>query len=373
MKLKTTLLICLTALFAYQVQGQCTGAQFQEVNGIAVIEAESVDGPGWAQRSSQSGFTGNGYNSYEGTNYFGSPGNNVVTYTVRINTPGTYRFQWRNKIGVLASSNASTEHNDSWLKFPDASDFYGQRGNSRIWPKGSGKSPNPEGASGGGWFKVYTNTINWSWSTQTSDFDPHQVFAVFNSPGVYRIQVSGRSNGHLIDRMVLHRTTISASSAQSLSRTQTNCGGGSPPPPPPPPPPPSGENNAPTVSITSPSNGQTFNAGSNITVQLNANDSDGSIAKHQIFVNNVLRDTDGSNYSAFTLTNAAAGSYAIRATVTDNDGATASATVNITVGSGTPPPPPPPPPSGGNSDPTVSITSPNNGQNFNAGSTVTVG
>ena len=371
MKLKTTLLICLTALFTYQIQAQCTGAQFQEVNGIAVIEAESVDGPGWAQRSSQSGFTGNGYNSYEGTNYFGSPGNNVVTYTVRINTPGTYRFQWRNKIGVLANSNPSTEHNDSWVKFPDASDFYGQRGNSRIYPGGSGKSPTPNGASSGGWFKVYTNTINWSWSTQTSDFDPHNVFAVFNSPGVYRIQVSGRSNGHLIDRMVLHRTSYSGN-PQNLGLAQTNCGGGSPPPPPPPPPP-SG-NNAPTVSITNPSNGQSFNIGSNITVGLSANDSDGSITKHQIFVNNVLVDTDGSNYSAYRMTNLAAGSYAIRATVTDNGGKTASATVNITVGGGgNPPPPPPPPPSGGNNAPTVSITNPNNGQNFNAGSTVTVG
>ena len=49
MKLTSTLFLCLTALFAYEIQAQCTGAQFQEVNGIAVIEAENgtlQTGPG---------------------------------------------------------------------------------------------------------------------------------------------------------------------------------------------------------------------------------------------------------------------------------------------------------------------------------------
>ena len=142
------------------------------------------------------------------------------------------------------------------------------------------KTPNPEGASGNGYFKVYTNTLGWNWATQTSDFDPHKVYAVFNSAGVYTIEVSGRSQGHFIDRMVLYKESqYSATAAQSLTRSQTTCDGSSNPPPPPPPPPPSGSNNAPTVSITNPNNGQNFNAGANITVGLNASDSDGSIVK----------------------------------------------------------------------------------------------
>jgi len=372
MKLKTTLFVFFATLFTYQAQAQCSGAQFQEVNGIAVIEAENGTRPSaWRRETAVSGATGGAYMAYRGSNSFGSPSSNVARYTVRINSPGTYRFIWRNRIGIIASSHANTEHNDSWLKI-NASNFYGQDGSSRVYPKGSGKTPNPEGASGNGYFKVYTNTLGWNWSTQTSDFDPHKVYAVFNSAGVYTIEVSGRSQGHFIDRMVLYKENqYSTSAAQSLTRAQTTCDGSSNPPPPPPPPPPSGSNNAPTVSITNPNNGQNFNAGANITVGLNANDSDGNIVKHQIFVNNVLKDTDGTSYSAYTMTNAAAGSYAIKATVTDNGGKTASSTVNITVGSGNPPPPPPPP-SGDNNPPTVNITSPGNGQNFNAGSTVTV-
>ena len=138
-----------------------------------------------------------------------------------------------------------------------------------------------------------------------------------------------------------------------------------------PPPPPSGGNDAPTVSITNPSDGQNFNAGSTVTVGVSASDSDGSITKHQVFVNGALKDTDGANYTAYQITNIAAGSYAIKVTVTDNDGETASATVNITVGSGNPPPPPPP--SGGNDAPTVSITNPSDGQNFAVGSNVSIG
>ena len=124
MKLKTTLIIFLTALFTYQSQAQCTGAQFQEVNGIAVIEAENGTRPSaWARETSVSGATGNAYMAYRGSNSFGGPSSSVARYTVRINSPGTYRFIWRNRIGIIASSNANTEHNDSWLRFPMALKF----------------------------------------------------------------------------------------------------------------------------------------------------------------------------------------------------------------------------------------------------------
>ena len=163
------------------------------------------------------------------------------------------------------------------------------------------------------------------------------------------------------------KATVTDNGGKTASATvNITVGSGNPPPPPPPP---SGGNNAPTVSITNPSNGQNFNAGSTVTVGVSASDSDGTIAKHQVYVNGALKDTDGANYTAYQITNIASGSYAIKVTVTDNDGATASATVNITVGSGNPPPPPP---SGGNNAPTLNITSPANGQNFAAGSNVSI-
>ena len=367
MKLKITLLLLLQAFCFQQIYSQCSGVDFEEQNGIAILEAESKLSGSW-RKESISGATGGSAITYRGSNHFGSPGNSTITYKVRINSTGTYRFIWRNKISVIASSNASTEHNDSWLKIK-ASSFFGQKGSSKIYPKGSGRTPNPEGASSGGWFKVYTNTIDWSWSTFTSDFNGHAVYATFNSPGVYDIQVSARSNGHSIDRMVLYKEgSYSANQAESLSRSATSCSGSTPTPTPTP-----TTNEAPTVNITSPSNGQTITSGSSVTVQLSSSDPDGNISSHELFVNNSLVDTDGVNYSPYTISNIQPGSYVITAEVTDSNGESDTSTVNITVsGSGTTDPDPEPTPPASNTAPVVSITNLNDGQNVTAGSAVSV-
>ncbi|WP_396634873.1 Ig-like domain-containing protein [Maribacter sp. R86514] len=369
MKLKITLVLLLQAFCFQQIYAQCDGADFEEQNGIAILELDSKVSGSW-RKESTSGSSGGSALTYRGSNYFNSPGNSTITYKVKINSSGTYRFIWRNKISVIASSNASTEHNDSWLKI-SASDFYGQRGSSRIYPRGSGKSPNPEGASSGGWFKVYTNTIDWSFSTKTSDFDAHAVYARFNSPGVYNIQVSARSNGHTIDRMVLYKEgSYSANQAESLSRSVTSCSGSTPSPTPTPTP---TTNEAPTVNITSPSNGQSITSGSSVTVQLSSSDPDGNITKHELSLNNNLVDTDGVNYSPYTITNIQPGSYVITAKVTDSNGESDTSTVNITVtGGGSTDPDPEPTPPTSNTAPTVDITNLNDGQTIAAGSNVSV-
>lgn len=342
MSVKTTLMLFLGILLSYNMSAQCSGATFEEENGIAVIQAENVNLTGAWRQQSGNGSTGNGYITWTGSQSFQTPGTGTIQYTVRINNPGTYRFKWRSRVG---EGNSSTEHNDTWLRIQNVNDFYGLRGNSRVYPRGSGKSPAPEGASSNNWFKIYMNNLGWDWRTVTSDFDAHDVYFQVNSPRVITIQLSARSRNHFIDRMVIYKENqYSEGASESLSRAQTICDGSSNPPPPPPPPPGGGDdNNAPTVNITNPDNGESFTAGSSVTVQLNANDSDGSIAQHQIFLNGNLVDTDGANYTPYTIQNLASGNYTIRALVTDNDGATDDATVSISVGSA-------PPPSGGGGD-----------------------
>jgi hypothetical protein len=93
-------------------------------------------------------------------------------------------------------------------------------------------------------------------------------------------------------------------------------------------------NTPPTVSITAPADGSTFAAPWTGTIQASAADSDGMVTNIKFMANATLLGTI-SNPSAtpsFTVTNLAAGSYALTAVATDNGGAsTTSAVVNITV------------------------------------------
>ncbi len=91
-------------------------------------------------------------------------------------------------------------------------------------------------------------------------------------------------------------------------------------------------NHPPEVSILTPTNGQVFNAGQNISIVASANDSDGSVTNVEIFVGtNTLAEISAPPYET-TLTNPPAGMYELRARATDNLGlAGTSAPVNISV------------------------------------------
>lgn len=121
-----------------------------------------------------------------------------------------------------------------------------------------------------------------------------------------------------------------------------------------------GSNQPPSVGLTAPANGATFNAGANIALSANASDADGSVAKVEFFRGTTSLGSDTTSPYAVTWSNASAGTYALKAVATDNAGATAtSATVNITVNAA-------------NQAPTVSITSPANGASFSTGASITV-
>ncbi len=93
-----------------------------------------------------------------------------------------------------------------------------------------------------------------------------------------------------------------------------------------------GTNQSPTVSLTAPANNATFTAGATITVSANAADSDGTVAQVQFFRGTTSLGVDTSSPYSVSWSNAAAGSYAIKAVATDNAGATGtSALANITV------------------------------------------
>lgn len=193
---------------------------FIEEQGIVAIEMESAEDYGdWTPDTLFDGFTGTNYLKYSGPNYFGSPGNSLLTFKIQITTTGTYRFQWRSRI---AEGNSNTDHNDNWLRIQDAASFYAQSGTSVLFPHGSGMVPNPNGAGSAGWFKVYQNQLNnWTWDASTSDNDPHPIFIDFDTAGIYTVEISGRSNGHAIDRFVLYHSSVNIGDATWLGRPES--------------------------------------------------------------------------------------------------------------------------------------------------------
>jgi hypothetical protein len=217
--MKKTITLCFFFLSFFKLMSQ-DAFVFQEENGLVIIEAESTTGYGsWHPDTVISGYLGNNYLLYNGPDYFNSPGNSVLTYHIHVDKVGTYRFQWRSRI---AKGTSNTDHNDSWLRIPDASKFYAQKSSDTLYPHGSGMSPNPDGAGANGWFKIYQNALSgWTWNTSTNDHDPYSIFAEFDSTGIYTIEISGRSNGHAIDRIVLYHSDISSANALDLNMPES--------------------------------------------------------------------------------------------------------------------------------------------------------
>lgn len=206
--------------------GDCL-ATYVEQDGKLIIEAETGNTvSGWDLNTTEAGYTGDGYITWTGGDAFNFPGSGKRIVPIEIKNPGTYRFVWRTRI---TTGNNNTEHNDAWLRFPDAADFFAVRDNDghTVYPHGSGKSPTPDGSGADGWFKIYMNQLGvWSWTTQTSDNDAHQIYVRFDQPGVYTLEVSGRSNGYSLDRMALVEENMPLSAVTNPSLAETKCDDG---------------------------------------------------------------------------------------------------------------------------------------------------
>ncbi|HEY4080407.1 MAG TPA: Ig-like domain-containing protein, partial [Burkholderiaceae bacterium] len=91
-------------------------------------------------------------------------------------------------------------------------------------------------------------------------------------------------------------------------------------------------NQAPTVSLSSPSNGSTYLSPATIVVSANASDPDGSIAKVEFFNGGTKIGESSTAPYTMNWAGVAAGSYSITARATDNQGATTTSTaVSVTV------------------------------------------
>ncbi|WP_109830298.1 carbohydrate-binding protein [Reichenbachiella versicolor] len=172
---------------------------FVENDGYLVIEAESVNLTGkiWSfQNSRGNNPLGTGFIQYDG-GWRGNPNtlneNEKLTYAVKINTPGTYQFIWRTGYGF--SSTTFDSSNDSWLKI-NGSEFYGKSGSTKVDCTGE-------------YMKVWVQKD----AFVNECFGEHHgtngmsIWADFDTPGYYSIEVAGRSPDHIIDRLFLFQTS----------------------------------------------------------------------------------------------------------------------------------------------------------------------
>lgn len=208
------------------VDSNCISGQlFNEKDGIVRVDIENSNttDTNWSTENTRAGFEGSGYLVWTGTDNFNTPDIGTMKFSIKITNPGTYQFVWSSRI---TEGTRISEHNDSWLRIATASDFYGEKANTgeRVYPKGTGKTPNPEGTSANGWFKIYMNKVGeWVWKSSTNDKDSFDVFVKFDTPGIYDIEISGRSKNHAIDQFVLFKTDQSLTAAQNAVMSEIPC------------------------------------------------------------------------------------------------------------------------------------------------------
>lgn len=156
-----------TAQFTYIAQNNLVAIQFES--------APLVDD--WTLSTSTPGFTEDGYLRWDGPNLFNSPGaSGIFGFDFEVQQSGNYQLRLRNR----HENPDPTEENDVWVRM-----------------------------DGGQWIKTFSNMAGsvgaWTWESRF-DFDHNnQPNANFNlTPGVHRIEFSGRSFGFKMDQLHLY-------------------------------------------------------------------------------------------------------------------------------------------------------------------------
>ena len=122
-------------------------------------------------------------------------------------------------------------------------------------------------------------------------------------------------------------------------------------------------NQAPTVALTTPANNATYTAPATITLTATASDADGSVTKVEFFNGSAKLGESTSAPYRYIWSSVNAGSYALTAKATDNQGATTtSATINVQVNN----------PASTNQAPNVAITSPATNATYTAPATINI-
>ena len=177
----------------------------EENDGYVVLEAEDTSMTGkWVRKTAADvkgtgGFTGSGYIRYLGNNEASGPANDVLTYKVKINNPGKYKFLMRGLEAPIETGEGD-KANDCYVR------VVGQPGNFGKFHK----------------HVLLGNSYQWSFNIR-AEFSHHS----FSDPvydltaGIHEFQIAGRSKNFHIDRVVLYKDLTDAQ-AKDLSLENSN-------------------------------------------------------------------------------------------------------------------------------------------------------
>ncbi|MEM9491603.1 MAG: hypothetical protein AAGC55_20830, partial [Myxococcota bacterium] len=119
--------------------GDATGSldcDYQTVAGIAVIEAEALPITEEWSTGKDADASGGQYIQWTGQSRNNNTEFGRFEITVAVAAPGLYKLQWYNRIGM---GDNATEHNDTWVQFPDVAEFYAIQGpadaEDRVYPR----------------------------------------------------------------------------------------------------------------------------------------------------------------------------------------------------------------------------------------------
>lgn len=161
---------------------------YVETNDAVVIEIESIPAvESWQLETSFAGFTGAGYYVWRGPEYYGTPGQAILTYPISVTKTSDYQLNIRNSHATNPSL-----FNDVWVRLDD-----------------------------GPWIKSFSNVLN-SW-TYDFNFDRggNLSAAIFEdvTAGLHTLELSARSAGFRLDRLVFSAN----GSGQLVSEPESPC------------------------------------------------------------------------------------------------------------------------------------------------------
>lgn len=163
--------------------GTASTALSQEVyvaqDNLVVVQFESaIAVDDWNESTATPGFTEDAYFRWDGPNLFNQPGaSGIFGFDFEVQNGGVYQLRVRNR----HEHPDPTEENDVWIRM-----------------------------DGGAWVKTFSNMPGsvgaWTWESRFDFAHNNQPDASYNlSPGVHRIEFSGRSFGFKMDSFHLYQ------------------------------------------------------------------------------------------------------------------------------------------------------------------------